>query len=132
MKLMPAFQRAVAEQDGLRLYPLDASDPSQWDMRVEEPAVQISKTFLEGKPAKRNQIPDEQLLKLVETDKVQQPKVSQRPKCNVCGVRFMTATEEERHEKSRKHRAALRRLRSASLPMKELDNSEKLATYSIS
>lgn len=111
-KLLPALRAAHAAET---TFLLDATDPTQWTSRVEQPALDLTARFLanDALPAPLDLVADgttahQVFVEALARESRPQPRAR---RCEACAVTLMTEEEWEIHPRGRKHRAMLRRLR---------------------
>ncbi|KAK9359245.1 IPP transferase-domain-containing protein [Lipomyces starkeyi] len=98
---------------------LDASDLSQWDEKVEQPATEIAKEFLSGQEIHRSlRVPDgleDMVQPAQEKDNSARPDNWRHFACDICmddGEKFVCVGEErwKVHLRSRRHRQTLKHI----------------------
>lgn len=101
LKLLRAMQESGL---GQYMFPLDATDLSQWPRRVEERAVDITEAFLHGQAIPPETAPEAANGLLVS----EQTQDRCARYCEACDKTLMSDTEWVGHLKSKGHRSAIR------------------------
>jgi tRNA dimethylallyltransferase len=104
IKLLNALARSKSSNT---TFLLDGSDITNWKENVQQPAVELAKTYLDAEP-----LPDpltlssaaNEMLQVKSEDMSQRPDLWVKRTCDACGVTAATLSSWETHIKSRRHR----------------------------
>ena len=92
------------------MFLLDGSDLAKWAETVEQPAIDLSKAFLEGEslpdPKALSEAARELLTPKREFDLSNRRDLWTKRTCDMCATTVVTEDEWSRHLKSRRHRRA--------------------------
>ena len=108
IKLLNALMRANAKEN---TFLLDGSDLSKWQENVVQPALTITKQFLDGQirliPSSLSSAAAEMLTPSRNYDLAQRPDLWEKKVCDTCGTFSVTENDWSLHIKSRAHRKAV-------------------------
>jgi tRNA dimethylallyltransferase len=107
LKLLPAFRQTRAAE---RIFLLDSTYTSEWNINVQQKAAQVLDLFLEGSP-----LPDPVAMSKAAAEFLSENVSSSEDNlfartCEMCSTTLATDKQWESHLESRKHRGLLKRL----------------------